>query len=195
MKIRLLFIMFYVFAFISLVLCQNMDYYQPVGFSNPPLRSGNFLTTVYYYHQLATLTQNNLETDTPKREINVAGYFGLTDNLTVQTNLIFYPEQTIYELGEPQVGKDKLKFNIRPQVTHSYRPLSNFEIFTDLSIINQTIEYGEKEFLRDVPVAYDPLTGEPTIVEQRLVFQPALPAVKSESTVIRFGFTYLGTLW
>ena len=171
-----------------------MDYYQPAGFANPPLRSGHFLTSVFYSHQLATQTVAEMKTDRPEKEIILAGYLGLTDFLTLQTNIAIIPDQTILELRDPQVGKDKLKFNIRPQVMLSYRPLSNLEIFGDFYFINQTTDYGEKGTMRDVPVEIDPITGIP-IYEPRLVFQPAGPSIEFESTMIRFGFTYLGTLW
>ena len=179
---------------VSSIQSQDMDYYLPVGFVNPPLRSGHFLTSIFYFNQYTTITQEGLKTDTPKREISLIGYLGLTDYLTLQTNVTLIPDQTIYKLHHPQAGKDKLEFNIRPQFKLSYRPVSNFEIFGDLYFTDHTTEFGEKSRLQDVVVGIDPISGDP-IIEKTLITQPALPSLQSQSTVVRFGFTYLGTFW
>jgi hypothetical protein len=72
--------------------------------------------------------------------------------------------------------------------------VSNLEIFGDVYFMDQTTKFGERNMIQDVIVGIDPASGDP-IFEQQVVSQPAIHPVQPESTVVRFGFTYLGTIW
>jgi hypothetical protein len=94
-------IILFIHAIVFSVLSQELDFYQPIGFVNPPLRSGHFITSAFYSQQNATTTQVGLKSDRLEQKIALIGYLGLTDYLTLQTNFTLFPDQTIYELPDP----------------------------------------------------------------------------------------------
>lgn len=65
------------------------------------------------------------------------------------------------------VGEETNNFSFSPEITFSYRPKPNLEIFSSVYYSDQTIQIAEQGFYHEVPVGVDS-TGN-VIYERRLV--------------------------
>jgi hypothetical protein len=183
----------------SFCLAQDLQYYRPVGFQNPLLKSGQFISSISYYHSAieSTWDTNDLSyTDTRQSDqyLDMFGYLGLTDNLTINANLNVYPSQIYNEIIKNGSGKNKIKLNVRPNIVLSYRPNANIEIFGNLYYINETRKQGDQTVSGLVPIGYDPNTGE-AIYETAFFKRSGLPDLNINGNNFRLGITYIGELW
>ena len=180
---------------ISFCLGQSLnEYYIPAGFQNPLLKSGQFISGMYYYHyQVASLREGSETTDYSKN-INMTGYLGITDRITLRTKFIVSPEQNVQEVTKGGKGTSTSVFNINPQLTVSYRPVNKMEIFSSIDIWNTKNTFGDRTVSEDVPIGIDPETGE-MIYERRTIVQPALPDIKRKGFIFMIGINYCGQLW
>jgi hypothetical protein len=172
---------------------QNIEYYVPAGFINPLLKSGQLITSLFYFGDQITTKQDMDKTKFSSKDINFLGYLGITDKLTLKTRLVLSPPQTIEEFVEGGTGGNKNKFSISPELSLSYRPKINFEIFSSIYYSNKTTQIGERGYYVEMPVV-DPNTGN--IIYQRvLVTAPARPDLNTTNTTVILGFSYIGKLW
>jgi len=125
--------------------------------------------------------------------LNLNGYLGITDQLTLRTNLILSPDQTVHKISKGGKGEDKNKFYFSPQITLSFRPSSGIEIFGDIAYLDMERMFGPTQEYRSVPVGYDS-TGS-VIYDRLLVTSPALPKIDYKSAKFKIGITYFGKLW
>jgi len=172
---------------------QNFQYYIPAGFTNPLLKSGEFVSSLYYFNDQIQTKQDISKIKYSRNDINFLGYLGITDNITLRTRFIISPPQTIQEVIEGGIGEKTNNFSFSPEITFSYRPKANLEIFSSVFYSDQTIQIGEQGFYDEVPVGVDS-TGN-VIYERRLVSQAAQPDLKSKNTTFFIGFSYIGKLW
>lgn len=73
-----------------------MDYMIPLGYQSPFLKSGQYVTSLYYY---SYNNENESASETlpymvnhGEYSVNFLGYLGLTDYITLSTRLGIYPE-------------------------------------------------------------------------------------------------------
>ncbi len=177
----------------SSLLSQNFQYYIPAGFTNPLLKSGEFISSLYYFNDQIQTKQDISKIQYSRKDINFLGYLGITDNITLKTRFIISPSQTVQEVIEGGVGEKTNNFSFSPEITLSYRPKANLEIFSSVYYSDQTIQIGEQGFYDEVPVGVDS-TGN-VIYERRLVSQAVQPDLKSKNTTFFIGFSYIGKLW
>ena len=59
---------------------------QPVGYQNPFLKSGQFISNLYFNSYRNTTDYELGDSNLGEYGINLSGYLGLTDFLTVSTN-------------------------------------------------------------------------------------------------------------
>jgi hypothetical protein len=172
---------------------QDLQYYIPAGFINPLLKSGEFVSSLYYFHDQIQTEQDISRIKYSRRDINFLGYLGITDKITLKTRFIISPPQTIQEVIEGGIGEKTSNFSFSPEITFSYRPISNIEIFSSVYYSDQTNQIGEQGYYGEVPVGVDS-TGN-VIYERRLVTQSAQPDLNSKNTTFFIGFSYIGKLW
>ena len=172
---------------------QQLEYMQPVGYQNPLLKSGQFISSLYYFSKQSETEYSGHNTHFEDNNINFFGYLGLTDFLTLSTRLSIYPSQKIqWETGESTM-KRKTDFYINPELTLSYRPIQYLEIFGSFNYRQYTITQGPYSFLQSVPVGIDS-TGT-VIYEERMAQVDGMDPMDSSSYYLRFGLTYSGKLW
>lgn len=177
----------------SPLLAQMSDYFIPAGFNNPFLKSGQFVTSLYYFQSAGeTSILEDSKTRSAERNINFTGLLGLTDHLTFRTDIAVYPKQTVYEIISGGSGSDKETLNIAPSLTLSYRPINNLEIFGNFDYRNFTRESGEKSRYQDVIVGVD---NEGNPVYERQLYSYTSPDYSVKSNSITIGISYLGKFW
>ena len=181
-------------SMISISYAQNIEYYIPAGFANPLLKSGQIITNLYYFGDQTQIKQDVGKIKLSRYDINFLGYLGLTDKITIKTRFILSPPQTIEEVTGESTGENTKNFSISPELTISYRPKINFELFSSIYYSNQTTNMGERGYYQDVPVGMDPITGE-IIYEKRLMTYPAQPDLNTSEATFILGFSYIGKLW
>ena|SRR3990172_2579164 len=177
---------------------QNLNRVVPIGYQNPFLRSGQYITTLYYYSN-TDRTESSFDgykSIYVDREYSVrwAGYLGLADNLTLSTKLFVYPRQEIHWGEGVSNAKDTQKANLNPQVTLSFRPSNDLEIFGSIDYRQMETFFSPYTYETTVPVGVDPETGQ-VIYEPRMVTVGAAPQLEQKLTVVKVGFTYSGCLW
>ena len=188
---RALVLMFCVMS-LSALHAQSLDYYIPAGFNNPLLKSGQFITSLYYTESKSVHDYADGGTENSSKNWQFVGYLGLAEGLTLRADLGFYPEQTISEITSGGAGEDKQTFHLRPDIVLSYRPTSTLEIFGNFSYGMFTQQNGPRSLYQDVPVGVNP--DGSYIYERRLVTQPGWD-VDIKFTSIRMGISYYGTIW
>jgi hypothetical protein len=172
---------------------QVMDIYIPAGFNTPFLKSGKFITSLYYYNTNTVSEYGDQENQLANYNLNLVAYVGLTDQMTLKTNFIYTPAQTFSEILAGGMGKDKLESYFSPQFVLAYRPTKSIEIFGDYFYQSQTRVIGDKSLYQDVPVGVD---GDGNIIyERQLVAQPGLGNIMTRTTTFRIGISYIGSLW
>jgi hypothetical protein len=182
----------------SLAHVQNLNRVVPIGYQNPFLVSGQFITTLYYYSN-SNRTESPFDGDKSiyvDREYSVrwAGYLGLTNSLTLSTKLFVYPGQKIYWGEGVSNEKNTKKPNLNPQVTLSYRPLNDLEIFGSINYRRSETLFSPYTYQTMVPVGIDPETGV-VVYGPSKVTVGAAPQLEQKLTVVKVGFTYSGCLW
>ena len=152
---------FFLLAFLVLGIhtaySQMTDYYVPITYRNPILKSGQFMTNLYYSRTMSTTTHQGDESENMSYNFNLVGYIGITNWLTFSSRLVFYPEQTMAKYTGSQIGEDTKKQAFNPEFTLSFRPVNYLEIFGSLSLVKDNMAFGEKM----VPGYEDPVTGIP----------------------------------
>ena len=71
---------------------QITDIYIPAGFNNPFLKSGKFITSLYYYNNSSFSEYDEREDKLTNYNLNLVGYMGLTDQITLKANFVFFQE-------------------------------------------------------------------------------------------------------
>ncbi|MBN1407911.1 MAG: hypothetical protein JW956_08985 [Calditrichaceae bacterium] len=172
---------------------QQLEFMQPVGYQNPFLKSGQYITSLYYYSYESNYRYSNDTHHNGSKYINIAGFLGLTDFLTLSTKIAVYPNQKMqWDTGESTM-KRETDFYINPEITLSYRPIKSLEIFGSYNYRQYTITQGPYSYLQDVPIGIDS-TGT-VIVEERRVYDSGMDPYDTSSYFFRFGLTYSGRLW
>ena len=173
---------------------QQLEFMQPVGYQNPFLKSGQYITSLYYYSRITETERSDNLTKTGEYNINLIGYLGLIDNLTLKTLITVHPYQKIYWYSEGGSGNDKSKFYVDPEFTISYRPIEFLEIFGSCNFSQYEIDRGPYSYYISTLVGYDPETGA-AIYEPRLVTTQDKSVYDYTNYRFRFGLTYSGRLW
>ena len=190
---RIISFFLYMFIISSTIFGQINDIYIPAGFNNPFLKSGKFITSLYYYNYNSGFEYGGQEDKLTNYNLNLVGYLGLTDQITLKTNIVYSPTQTYSKITKGGVGEDKSDLYLSPQIVLSYRPSNSIEIFGDFFYQNQTVVMGNKSVYQDVPIGVD---GNGNIIyEKRLITQPSLGNSISKTTTFRMGISYFGNLW
>ncbi len=177
---------------LSALQAQSLDYYIPAGFTNPLLKSGQFITSLYYTQSRSITDYADQGTERSDKNWQFTGYVGLAEGLTLRADLGFYPEQTISEITSGGSGEDKRTFYLRPDIVLSYRPTGTLEIFGNFSYGKYTQQIGPRSLYQDVPVGVNP--DGSYIYERRLVTQPGWDT-DIKFTSIRMGISNYGNLW
>ena len=183
----------FIFLISSTVFGQITDIYIPAGFNNPLLKSGNFITSLYYYNSNTLSEYDDREDKLANYNFNLVGYIGVTDQITLKTIFVYSPAQTYSEITKGGMGEDKSKSYLSPQIVLSYRPSNSIEIFGDFFYQKQTREFGDKSFYQDVPVGVDDQGN--IIYEKQLVTQYSAGSSNYRTTAVKIGISYIGNLW
>lgn len=130
---------------------------------------------------------------TGNKNFNFNGYLGLTDFLTLSTRVAVYPDQKIQWETNGSTLKRKTDLYVNPEITLSYRPIEDLEIFGTYNYRQYTITEGPYSFLQEVPIGVDP-TGT-VIYEEREVYTEGMDPIDTSTYFFRFGLTYSGKLW
>ena len=176
---------------------QQLEHMIPVGYQSPFLKSGQFITSMYYnsYSTKFERLGDDIEgwTRFGEYSVNMVGYLGLTDNLTLSTKLFFYPKQNINWTNEDGNGENSNNFNVSPELTLSFRPYSGLEVFGTFHYQGTTTEYGPYTYFSNEPIGID----EDGNVIYELRERTMSPGADLETQHIRFkvGLTYSGRLW
>jgi hypothetical protein len=192
MKHTFVFVILIFLGFNTQIHAQNMEFYQPVGFNNPLLKSGQFITTLYYYNTSSKYVRDLDEYKNILKSFSFASFLGITDAITLNVKLSLYPEQTIFERIVVS-GTDQQNFNIKPEFVLSYRPIGNMEIFGSVLYNKNTTVFGEQTLLALVPFI-DPQTGE-VIYQTSEVTYGGAPDLTFSNTTFTIGISYNGQLW
>ena len=179
---------------VSMAWSQNLNFYIPAGFRNPLLQGGQFISSLYFYGDQITTTQDIKKTRNSMNDVNFLGYLGITEKITLKTHFVISPSQTIQKVLEGGMGENTRNFSFSPEITLSYRPLMNLEVFGSVYHSNQTTRFGERGEYIEVPVGTDPITGE-VIYEKRLVTFPGQPDLESFNSTFLVGLSFVGSLW
>ena len=166
---------------------------QPVGYQNPFLKSGQFISDLYLYSYRNTIDRELDDTNFGEYSINLSGYLGLTDFLTVSTRLSAYPAQKTAWRSDGADGKREQSFNINPQITLSYRPIAYLEIYGSFDYQQYEITSYPESYYTSVPVGIDS-TGQIIYEDRKRIIEAQAPYTTSRYN-FRFGLTYSGKLW
>jgi hypothetical protein len=98
---------------------QEFTDYVPTGFHAPFLRQGEYILAGDLQHR----DNKNTGFNTSLTSIDLNGYLGFTDRLTMSSQMKLVPNHT---LG----AGDKNKFYVHPTVTFAYRLSRDFEFFS-----------------------------------------------------------------
>jgi hypothetical protein len=193
MKLKRIFLLAGGFLLLTNLQAQKIEHMQPVGYQNPFLRSGQFISGLYYYQSERVSDYTNEKSHFGDKNLTFAGYLGLTDFLTLSTRISVYPNQKIQWYTGESTMKRETDFYISPQLTLSYRPAEYLEIFSSLNYYKYTITQGSYTALQPVSIL-DPETGQ-IIVEERMVQMEGMDPTDINSYFFKFGLTYSGRLW
>jgi len=182
-----------VLGMVSVAWSQNLNIYIPAGFRNPLLQRGQFISSLYFYGDQVTTTQDIKKTRYSRNDINFLGYLGITENITLKTHFIISPSQTIQKVLEGGKGENISSFSLTPEITLSYRPNMNVEIYSSVYYSNQTTRFGERGEYVEIPVGTGPITGE-IIYETRLVSFPGQPDLDTSNSTFIVGLSFMGKL-
>jgi hypothetical protein len=178
---------------IHVLQAQQLEYMQPVGYQNPFLKSGQFISSLYYYTLQTESDFTNSDVHTGDKNFNFTGYLGLTDFLTLSTRVVVFPDQKIHWETDGSTMKRNTDFYVNPEITLSYRPIEALEIFGSYNYRQYTISQGPYSFLQDAPIGADS-TGT-IIYEERKVYTEGMNPIDTNTYFFRFGLTYSGKLW
>jgi len=173
---------------------QRLEYMQQVGYQNPFLKSGQFISNLYFYSFGNTSERDLGDTNFGEYSINLSGYLGLTDYLTFSTRITAYPEQKTYWRSGGEEGKREQSFNINPQITLSYRPMDYLEIYGSFDYQQYEITSYPESYYTSFPAGVDTTTGQ-IIYENRKIIMDAQEPYTTSRYNFRFGLTYSGRLW
>ena len=188
MKKQKLFIVFLVIISANLAYGQMTDYFVPISYHNPLLKSGQFMTSLYF-------SQNNLKTELTSHDseskdysMHFSCFLGLTDWMTLSTKLRYIPEQNILEMTGDRLQEDTQKNTFHPEFILSLRPKPNFEIFGSFFLFRNQYSIGDATLQTYM---IDPGTGE------AIPFEQTTPGFdyKISGYELRCGFSYAGRLW
>jgi len=172
---------------------QELEFMQPVGFQNPFLKSGQLISSLFYYERQAEIDFTNNDVHTGDKNFNFNGYLGLTDFLTLSTRVALYPDQKIQWETDGSTRKRKTDLHVNPEITLSYRPIEALEIFGTYNYRQYTTTQGAYSYMQEVPIDVDS-TGT-VIYEEREVHTEGMNPVDTRTYFFRFGLTYAGKLW
>ena len=178
---------------VSSIQAQQLEFMQPVGYQNPFLKSGQYITSLYYYMHESESNYSNYISHIGSEYLNLTGFIGLTDFLTLSTKIAVYPPQKIQWYTGENTMKRKNDFSVNPEITLSYRPIKSLEIFGSYNYRQYTTTQGPYIYMQDMPIGIDS-TGA-VIVDEVRVFSPGMDPMDTSSYFFRFGLTYSGKLW
>ncbi len=127
MKIIALFI-------INIILLGKVDaqeaVYMPVGFKNPFLKSGQYISTLSYSEdRIKGEIDSRAGYKVKEKTVRFTNYLGLTDRITLSAQSVFYPTQTVLRNFGDYSGNDKIEYYLKPNFILSYRFSKSFELF------------------------------------------------------------------
>ena len=193
MYLKRLMILVSLIFIINSLQAQRLEYMQPVGYQSPFLKSGQFISNLYFNSHQSESNYSSYERNMGNYNLNFSGYLGLTDYLTLTTRLGIHPAQkTIWSTGS-RTDKMENNLNFNPELILSYRPIEYLEIFGSVDYRKYETTQGPYTYLTERP-RYDPNTHE-IIYEERMVEIEGMDPYKTTRYIVRFGLTYSGKLW
>ena len=194
MYLKRLMILISLIFIINSLQAQRLEYLQPVGYQSPFLKSGQFISNLYFYSHQSESNHSLYETNMGNYNLNFSGYLGLTDYLTLTTRLGIYPAQkTSWSTGS-RTNKTEDNLNFNPQLILSYRPIEFLEIFGSVDYRQYSKTQGPYTYVLETAVGVDPQSGE-IIYEERTIDLEGMGTYETTRYAIRFGLTYAGKLW
>lgn len=188
MKKQISFFLFIAIFAANFASAQMMDYFVPISYHNPLLRSGQFMTSLYYSQNNSKTEMSTYDSERKEYSMNFAFFLGLTDWMTLSSRLRYIPQQTITEMTGDRLQEDTQDAAFHPEFVLSLRPKPNFEIFSSVSLLRDQYTIGGAT----VQVDYiDPVTGIPIPYEQTI---PGYD-YKISGYELRCGLSYAGRLW
>jgi hypothetical protein len=178
------------FSFLAMVWplqAQSIYHYWPVGFHNPVLESGQFISTGSMSYSKSKLVGY---TTSPSANYSMVNYLGLTEKLTACLSFSVYPRQTITITDG---YRDKQKFSFNPGLTLSCRPTAKSELYGNFSYFSKTTDFGDRTYSVNEPY-FDPSTGSYVYKVVKYI-QPGNPDQRNTNVSAQIGFTLIGNLW
>ncbi len=187
-------------ALVTLLLCsvlpaQQLEHMVPVGFNNPFLKSGQYITSLYFQNNSSEESRPESESGIERNaySINMRSYLGLTDNITLSAALHFFPEQTISEGLYGTGGDATNSFYVQPEVVLSYRPTTAMEIFGSFNFSDYSRSYKASRGTTKRIIGIDE-NGEPIYGKEEFTIPP-FPDSMQKSVSFNVGVTVSGQLW
>ena len=181
-------------VFTALTFAQNLEYYRPVGFQNPLLKSGQYIMSAYYHYENQESERDVNLSETNRYNLATSGYLGVTDKMTLSTNFNFFPRQTTFQEHGETKAQNYENLNLQTEVTLSYRPRQNLEFWGTAYYTSRKTNYGERTSWGTAYVGEDPETGAIRYEEKEIV-QPGQHPLKTTNSHFRVGFTLTGNAW
>jgi len=173
---------------------QKIEHMVPIGFNNPFLKSGQFISTMFLENaSFKSEYKDNTGIERNEYFLSFRTYIGLADDITLSTQLNTFPTQTVDKGLFNSGGDRKQKFNISPEFILSYRPNESIEIFGSVDYSNYKSSFKESTFKAVIPVGVDEFGN--TIYEERTLVSPPRSDLMNTFSNIKIGITYSGKLW
>ena len=194
MKLNNLLIIVILYLSYELSNAQGLEFMQPVGYQNPFLKSGQFITNLYFYAHQSETEQTNYTRYNGSKNVNFIGYLGLTDYITISTRIAIYPTQKVVWESEGSTLKTENDFHFNPEFILSYRPVESLEIYGSFNYRQYTTTQEPYTTYTDFPIGIDPETGD-IIYELQEINVEGRDPFDTSIYFLRFGLTYSGKLW
>ena len=185
MKKQRFFLMLSVIFMVNMANAQMTDYLVPINYHNPLLRSGQFMTSLYFSQNNLKTELNSHNSESKDYSVHFACFLGLTDWMTLSTRLRYIPEQTILEMTGDRVQEDTQDATFHPEFILSLRPKPNIEIFGSVFLFRNQYAVGDA-----IKRSIDPISGYP----MPDILIPGYD-FKTSGYELRCGFSYAGSLW
>ncbi len=191
---KFIFFFFLVIFLLSNSYAQKIEHLVPIGFNNPFLKSGQFISSMFLENS-SFKSEYEDKTGIKRNEyyLSFQTYLGLTDDVTLSTRLNTFPTQTVDKGLFDGGGDRKQNFNIRPEFILSYRPSESVEIFGLVDYSNYESSFKESSFKTVIPVGVDEFGN--TIYEERTMTIQPRADLKNTFSNIKIGVTFSGKLW
>jgi hypothetical protein len=195
MNKRFLFSFFIIVMLTGTTYSQQLEHMIPVGYNNPFLKSGQYITSLYFSGHFSEYDNKETQNGTQSRQysVNFTGLIGLTNKVTLATHLNFYPEQTLDKRLYGGGGDRISNFYVSPAFVLSYRPKENLELFSSVDYSNYSLSFNDSKSSIPRIIGLDEF-GNPVYSEDTIII-PAQSDIDVMSAFIRVGITYSGKLW